>query len=107
MSIESEYRERMNRYSQETTSLSFVKATHPDFEALSSMGETIVPLLFKDLRDSQINDFPAGTVNPWALLYLLAKFFLDRGPKIEENERGKIDLLSRKWLAWGQNEGYL
>lgn len=106
MSIESEYRERMSRYSRETASLSFVKATHPDFEALSDMGETIVPLLFRDLLDSQDTD-TVGAVNPWAILYLLTKFFLDRGPKFEEKEWGRIDLLSQKWILWGQNEGYL
>ena len=73
-------------------SSSRIRNNHPAYQEISSMGESVLPLLLRDLAKN-------GTHWFWAL-----KAITGANP-VPETDRGKIDKVAEAWLRWGKENG--
>ncbi|BAZ13233.1 hypothetical protein NIES4071_50720 [Calothrix sp. NIES-4071] len=67
---------------------------HPAYQEIISMGNKIVPLLLKELKN-----------NP--LYWLSALSQITGENPIKPEQRGKIKQMAEAWLEWGKNQGYV
>ena len=70
-----------------------MKAKHPAYQEILSIGEDAIPLILRDLKRSQARWFDA--------LGLLAEE--DPVPK---ESRGNLQEMISAWLRWGRERGY-
>src|SRR4051794_36594355 len=68
--------------------------THPAYQEIIGMGESVLPLIFKELRTAQDYWF-------WAL-----KAITGEDP-VPEKDRGRIRRMKRNWINWADERGYL
>jgi hypothetical protein len=70
------------------------RTQHPAYQKIIALGQAAVPLLLRELEERPNHWFAAlrtlTGVNPVPL-----------------SERGKIDLMAKAWLRWGEEHGYL
>lgn len=82
-------------WKEETGSKSIVseKVVHPAYQQIISMGEKAIPLLLRELFVSPDHWFVAlrsiSGINP-----------------IKPEHRGRIKLMAKDWLDWGNKHGY-
>ena len=95
-SLEKRFEEQAERWKRETAHLSSPNQLmmHPSYQAILGMGERVVPLLLRDLRDNR---------RPWfsALSYLTTE------NPIKPADSGKMDKMIAAWTAWGKTKGLL
>jgi hypothetical protein len=66
---------------------------HPAFQEIISMGEAVVPLMFRDLEE-----------RPRLWVWALPK--ITGADPVPESDRGDIAKMSAAWLRWGKEQGY-
>lgn len=84
------------RFMRDTAHMSFTQTQHPAYREVVSMGITALPYILRDL-----SRFGGAEWIP-AIREITGK----PGPEIAENERGRVPILKRKYLAWALAEGY-
>lgn len=67
---------------------------HPAYQEIVSMGDQIIPLLLRELKN-----------NP--LYWLSALSQITGENPIKPEQRGKIKQMASAWLEWGKNQGYI
>jgi lactam utilization protein B len=67
---------------------------HPAYQEIVSMGNQILPLLLRELKN-----------NP--LYWLSALSQITGENPIKPEQRGKIKQMAEAWLEWGKNQGYV
>ena len=67
---------------------------HPAFGQIVALGEPILPLIFRDLRDNGGWWYPALRT-------------LTGANPVPESARGKLRLNTAAWLRWGEENGYI
>ncbi len=84
------------KWEQETAILSSAreKAMHPAYQEIIGMGEAIVPLILSEMKQNPKHWF-------WAL-----KSITGENPILPE-QRGIMNEMTRAWLEWGNNKGYM
>jgi hypothetical protein len=83
-------------WNRETAHFSFTRqmAEHPAYREIVSLGRPIVPLIFRELvREPGFHWFQA------------LREILGSGPDIPGDARGKLGLVTERWLRWGQEHG--
>lgn len=69
-------------------------ALHPDYVRIVELGESVVPLILEDLRESADHWFVAlhaiTGVNP-----------------VPEESRGRLRDMADAWVTWGKKKGYI
>lgn len=76
------------------TSSTTVMCTHPAYQRIIGMGESVLPLIFRDLQTESDHWF-------WAL-----KAITGCDP-VPPSHRGDLDAMATDWLAWARSQGYL
>ena len=67
---------------------------HPAYQKIIGMGEKALSLIFQDLSENPSHWF-------WALNSITG------ADPIQPNQRGKIKDMTRSWLNWGKEKGYI
>ncbi len=82
-------------WSQEVKTLSDIDAicTHPAYQQIIGMGETALPLIFREVQRGEDYWF-------WAL-----KAITGDDP-VPEEDRGRITVMKRHWVRWANEHGY-
>jgi len=81
------------RHSQGVTSSLTKLVMHPAYQQIIGMGETAVPLIFRELEKEPDHWF-------WAL-----KSITGDDP-VSDESRGNIRQMAEEWLEWGKKQGY-
>lgn len=68
--------------------------THPSYQQIIGMGLSALPMIFFELQKNPDDWF-------WAL-----KAITGADP-VRERDRGRVRLMQRAWLDWGQQQGYV
>jgi hypothetical protein len=76
------------------TSSSHEMAMHPAYQQIIGMGPDAIPLLLDEMLHRPDHW-------SWALSAITGD------DPVQEDHRGKIDLMARDWIAWGKENGYL
>ena len=92
--LETQFLDHADKWERETAHLSSPTQMmrHPSFEAILLMGDSVVPLIIRDLETHRRYWFGALT-------------FLTGENPITPSEAGKMDLMIRAWVNWGQRGG--
>lgn len=69
-------------------------AEHPAYQAIIEMGEAAIPFILRELDRSPDHWFVA------------LRSITGANP-VPPDHRGKIGLMARDWLSWGQSQGYV
>jgi hypothetical protein len=75
-------------------SLTTQTSNHPAYQEIIGMGNQVVPLLLKELKN-----------NP--MFWLSALNEITGINPIKPEQRGKIKQMAEAWLEWGRNQGYV
>ncbi len=67
---------------------------HPVYQEIINMGQSVIPLMLKDLRQNPIYWLPA------------LRQITQENPVLPE-QRGKIKQMAEAWLNWGKEKGYI
>lgn len=91
--IETRFRQLRAHWRADTLVLSDSKKImeHPAMRAIIAMGEDVVPVILRDLRD-----------DPSLLVWALAKIVGENPPF-----RGNNEQMIKAWLQWGREKGLL
>lgn len=81
---------------EHTRNLSHVREDHPANAPILQMGKDAIPYILAKLR-SDTNSF---------YLTMLARKILGNGPVILEDERGRVDKVVARWIAWLESKGW-
>ncbi len=94
--LESQFIELAAVWRKETkfTSSTTVMCTHPAYQRIIGMGESVLPLIFRDLQTEPDHWF-------WAL-----KAITGCDP-VPPSHRGDLDAMTCDWLTWGRSKGYV
>ena len=69
-------------------------AEHPAYREIVSLGRPVVPLIFREVvRDPGFHWFHA------------LREILGSGPEIPTDARGRLSLVTERWLRWGKEHG--
>ena len=77
-----------------TVSSSTIIAMHPAYQEIIGMGKLALPYIFKELRLNPDHWF-------WALKSITAE------DPVKPGDRGNIKKMSKIWLNWAQENGYI
>lgn len=90
------FRELADRWREETEFHSAISALymHPAYQEIVGMGPDVLPLLLEDLAATRTDWF-------WALRAISGE------NPVPASERGKINRMTERWLAWGHERGLL
>jgi hypothetical protein len=94
--LERKFHTLAETWTRETSHLSSTHqmAEHPAYRAIVSLGQPVVPLIFKELaRDPGFH---------W--LHAL-RDITGSGPEIPSEARGKLRPVTECWLSWGKEHG--
>jgi hypothetical protein len=96
LQLESEFRTLVSAWRDDTGPFSSVSqmVLHPAYLRIVGMGEKVLPLLFRELRDHPDHWFAA----------LCA--ITGQNP-VPSDEAGSIDAMVERWLKWAVENGYL
>jgi hypothetical protein len=92
---EGEFRYLAEIWKSETGMLSRVdkRCMHPAYQKIIAMGESAIPFILQDLRDTQDSWF-------WALTIIAGE------DAIPDDTPDDTDSLTEAWLSWGRANGY-
>jgi len=95
-SIEEEFAELANRWHDETDFLSSPSSITSNYGYLQiiSMGEKVIPMILKDLKERGGLWYPALQV-------------LSREDPVLREMWGDVEQMKRAWLQWGRERGYI
>lgn len=90
------FQELADRWREETEFNSAISALymHPAYQEIVGMGPDVLPLLLEDLAATRTDWF-------WALRAISGE------NPVPASERGKINRMTERWLAWGHERGLL
>jgi len=74
-----------------------MKAMHPAYQAIISMGESAIPYILQDMQRGQVADWF------WAL-NIIARHY---SPPNTEKIAGHVKAMAEAWIQWGKQRGYL
>ena len=91
-----EFTELAQRWRQErgVSSSAQQMAMHPAYLRVIGMGERVVPLILEELRNRPDHWFIALNSITGAM-------------PVQDDERGRLEMMSRAWVSWGNENGYL
>lgn len=69
-------------------------AEHPSYQAIVGKGQSVLPMILRDLEDSRAQWFVA------------LRQITGESP-VQPEERGNIDAMTSAWLAWGKERQYI
>ena len=83
-------------WARETAHLSSTRqmAEHPAFREIVSLGQPVVPLIFKELERE-----------PGFLWFQALRDIIGSGPDIPTEARGRLRPVTECWLRWGKEHG--
>lgn len=95
-SLAQSFSDQAEKWDRETKHISSPskRIMHPSYQAILGMGEAVVPLMLRDLRDNRRSWF-------WALSYLT------KANPIDAQDAGKMDKMITAWVLWGSAKGIL
>ena len=96
----------MERLRQETGHLSNTNSVrrNANYQELLSGGEQVVRMLFKDMLENYQNNRQSPMAwNNFALIYEI----MNDGPDMPPSSRGRLNLITMHYLAWGKSLGLL
>lgn len=67
--------------------------THPAYQQIIGMGQSALPLIFREMKDGDAYWF-------WALKAITAE------DPVPEEDRGRIRKMKQHWLNWADEQGY-
>jgi hypothetical protein len=94
--LESKFLTLAERWTRETAHLSSTRqmAAHPAYREIVSLGQPVVPLIFKELvRDPGFHWFHA------------LRDIIGSGPEIPTEDQGRLRAVMECWLRWGNQHG--
>ncbi|MBW4695342.1 MAG: GAF domain-containing protein [Lyngbya sp. HA4199-MV5] len=94
--VEEKFHTLANQWRHETASSSSIvqKSLHKDYQQIIGLGSAAVPLLLKELANRPDHWF-------WALSAITG------ANPVEPEQRGRINEMTKAWLAWGKEKGYV
>jgi hypothetical protein len=94
--LEQRFRELSENWERETGSLSSLskRVMNRNYQAIVGMGEQVVPILLRDLRDNRRDWF-------WALSAITRENPIDRA------DAGRVDRMIAAWIDWGKKKRML
>ena len=114
MSLEDEYRKLIHEWHEETMFSSRLvdRYNHENFKKMVAMGESIIPLLLKDLEQKEENGEPEYGFAFLVLGGIVGDSKFNDEPIIingkETNFRGlNIMQTIDDWVAWGKQNNYI
>jgi hypothetical protein len=91
--LNEEFRDLAARWREDTEHLSSTSVfTHPAYQRIIGMGRPVVPLLLRDLPQSQSHWF-------WALRAITGE------NPVAPADAGNVQKMMNAWLAWGEEHG--
>lgn len=96
ISIEETFNQLSDRWKQETllwSSMSDMVA-HDAYQEIIGMGESVVPYILKELKREPNYWFPA------------LRYIKRRNP-VRPEDAGNLDKMTKTWLDWGSENGYI
>ena len=69
-------------------------AMHPSYQSIIGMGESVLPLILNDLKQTRDHWF-------WALRAITG------ANPVPPSDRGNVDAMIRAWLQWGRDRGLI
>jgi hypothetical protein len=96
VALEERFRELAENWERETGSLSSLtkRVMHKNYQAIVGMGQQVVPILLRDLRDNRRDWF-------WALSAITQENPVDRV------DAGRVDKMIAAWVDWGRKKRML
>jgi hypothetical protein len=94
--LERKFRTLADTWTQETSHLSSTRqmAEHPAYREILSVGQPVVPLIFKEMvREPGFHWFHA------------LRELIGSGPEIPSETRGRLRPVMECWLRWGKEHG--
>jgi hypothetical protein len=93
--MEERFRRLTETWERATSHLSSMKAAseHPAYQEIISLGVDVVPLLLRDLKDTQRHWF-------------IALHQITGANPIPDSAAGNIPKMVEAWLQWGKEHGY-
>jgi hypothetical protein len=94
-SVEQRFRQLTATWEQAVAhqSSSTIRQRHPAYQEIIALGESVVPLLLRDLENTRRHWFAALQA-------------ITGANPIPAEHAGRIDAMAEDWLAWGKNQGY-
>lgn len=95
---EEQAKDHLQRYLEDTAHLSSVRDSreHPSYKKLKEAGETILPVLLRELKDKELG------VGLFGLLCDITN-----ANPVDAEHRGHIPSVRDDWLEWGRANGYI
>ena len=73
---------------------SFSVAQHPAYQEIIAMGESAIPLIFRQMEDCAAHWFPALSA-------------ITGADPVPEEMRGNVEFIKDIWQQWGRENGHL
>jgi hypothetical protein len=95
--LEQDFYALADRWRSETAfiSLASEQANNFNYHQIIGMGKPVLPLIFRELRETTSDWF-------WAL-----RAITRTDVQIAAEDRGNVDKVAEAWLEWGKDHGYL